>query len=319
MQQFSARSLALMILDHGTVVGLWVTMKNIKHLTFLICILTSVMNTYAQQTDPLYFNEVPPGTTPKVFSSDKISTKDDYEFGAVFSKDRKEFYYGVEKGGKAETRMMTFKNGSWSAPVTILVHDIYSYNDPFLTPDNKKLFFISDRPLSGTGPKKDYDIWYIERGAAKWSEAKNAGRNINSDKNEYYISFTKTGKMYFSSDVHGDHDIYSSEIKNGEFQSATKLGGGVNTSSYEADVFVSPDESYVVFAANRSGGQGSGDLYVSFRQPDGTWTPSKSLGNIINTSTDDFCPYVSPDGKYLFYASRRDIYWVSSDVITNLR
>ncbi len=70
-------------------------------------------------------------------------------------------------------------------------------------------------------------------------------------------------------------------MKNGEFQPSIKLGSGINTSAYEADVFVAPDESYVVFSANRPDGLGSGDLYVSFRKQDGTWAPSKSLGKMI--------------------------------------
>jgi hypothetical protein len=299
-------------------------MKQLKHIASALVILFYSAQTYAQQPDPKYLNEIPPGTTPKVFAPGKVSTENEFEFGAVFSNDRSEFYYGVEINGKAETRMMKFENGSWSQPVNILVHEVYSYNDPFLTPDNEKLFFISDRSLTGTGPKKDYDIWYIERQGGKWSEPKNAGKNINSIKNEYYMSFTKTGKMYFSSNTQdkeekNNYDIYSSNMKNGEFLPSTKLGPGVNTSFYEADVYVAPDESYLVFAANRPDGLGSGDLYVSFRSQDGTWSPSKSLGNTINTKTDDFCPYVSPDGKYLFYASQGDVYWVSTDVLLKLR
>jgi WD40-like Beta Propeller Repeat len=299
-------------------------MKKIEHLAYAIGFLIYATQTYAQRVDPKYLNEVPPGITPKVFAPSKISTENEFEFGAVFSNDWSEFYYGVEINGKAETRMMKFENGNWGQPVKILFHEVYSYNDPFLTPDNSKLFFISDRSLTGTGPKKDYDIWYIERRGGSWAEPKNAGKNINSDKNEYYISFTKTGKMYFSSNAQdnegkNNYDIFSSDMKNGEFQPSIKLGPGINTSSYEADVFVAPDESYVVFAANRPDGLGSGDLYVSFRNQDGTWAPSKSLGNTINTKTDDFCPYVSPDGKYLFYASQGDVYWVSTDVIKKLR
>jgi hypothetical protein len=292
----------------------------LKHLIFAAGVVIYATHAYAQGPEPGYLNELTPGSTPKIFAPGKVSTENEFEFGAVFSSDHSEFYYGVEINGKAETRMMEFENGNWSQPVKILFHDVYSYNDPFLTPDNKKLFFISNRSLTGTGPKKDYDIWYIERLAGKWSEPKNAGKNINSNKNEYYISFSQTGKMFFSSNKEeNNYDIYSSDIKNGEFQSAIKLGSGINTASYEADVFVAPDESYVVFAANRSDGLGSGDLYVSFKKPDGTWTPSKSLGNTINTETDDFCPYVSPDAKYLFYASRGDIYWVSTEVIWKMR
>ncbi len=295
----------------------------IKILLFFGALLVRCAVFGQSKPDPKYFNEVPPNTSPKVFAPGRISKENEFEFGAVFSNDRTEFYYGVEISGKAETRMMKFENGSWSPAVTILSHEVYSYNDPFLTPDNRKLFFISDRPMSGSGPKKDYDIWYVERQAGTWSKPKNAGKNINTDKDEYYISFTKSGKMYFSSnkpDKNGvnNFDIYSSELKDGEFQSPIKLGVAINTSSYEADVYVAPDESYVVFSANRPGGLGQGDLYVSFRKKDGTWSLAKSLGNTINTATDDFCPYVSPDGKYLFYASRKDIYWVSTDVLKKL-
>jgi hypothetical protein len=187
-------------------------------LTLFIVFLFCVTQTGAQQRDPKYFNELPPDTTPRVFAPGRVSTEKEFEFGAIFSNNRSEFYYSIFIHGRAETRMMKFENGKWSDPVKILAHDVYSHNDPFLTPDSKKLFFISDRPLTGTGPKKDYDIWYVERKARGWSEPKNAGKNINSGKNEYYISFTKTGKMYFSSntqdkDDSNNYDIYSSELK----------------------------------------------------------------------------------------------------------
>ncbi|HEY0770598.1 MAG TPA: hypothetical protein VGD31_09720, partial [Sphingobacteriaceae bacterium] len=289
---------------------------------FAICAHAVAASTVAQSRDPKYFDELPPGTTPKVFAPGKVSTEQSFEFGAVFSKDRTEFYYGVEVNGKAETRMMKFENGKWSSPVQILVHEVYSFNDPFLTPDNNKLFFISDRPLNGSGPKKDYDIWYIERKGNKWSSPINAGPNINTGKNEYYISFTASGKMYFSSNGKprkDSYDIYSSEFRNGGFQPSVNAGININTTEYEADVFVAPDESYLIFAANREGGLGSGDLFVSFRGADGNWTRAKSLGNTINTVTDDFCPYVTPDGKYLLYASRGDVYWVEMSVVNKLR
>lgn len=295
-----------------------------KTKTLTLALLAIACHAFSQP-DPKYFNEIPPGTTPKVFAPGKVSTENEFEFGAVFSNDMSEFYYAIFANGRAETRMMKFQNGTWSKPVKILSHEVYSHNDPFLTPDNKRLFFISDRPLNGTGPKKDYDIWYIEREEnGKWSAPKNAGRNINSEKNEYYISFTKTGKMYFSSNVQdkaeaNNYDIYSSEYENGNFQPSVKLPSAINSSAYEADVYISPDESYVVFASNRPGGLGIGDLHVSFRKTDGTWTASKSLGNSVNTETDDFCPYVTPDGKYLFYASRGDVYWVSTEVFKSLR
>lgn len=298
-------------------------MKKVNFIIFLLYALIWPTRTYPQKTEPKYFNEVPPDTTPKIFAPGKVSKEDEVEFGSVFSNDMTEFYYSVETNGKTETRMIKFENGKWSDPVTILFHNEYSYNDPFLTPDNKKLFFISNRSLAGTGPKKDYDIWYVERTDGKWSQPKNAGKNINSTMNEYYVSFTKHGKMYFSSnrqDSRGkNYDIYTSEPKNGEFQPAVTLGNQINTPFYEADVFVSSDESYIIFSVIDEHGIDSGELYVSFRNADGTWTQRKTLGESVNSPLNDFCPYVSPDGKYLFYAREHDVYWVSIDAIRKLR
>ncbi|HEY0741031.1 MAG TPA: hypothetical protein VGD40_06185 [Chryseosolibacter sp.] len=191
-------------------------MKKVPCVILLAGIAFPSWQACSQNAESKYLNEPPPNTTPRVFAPGKISREESFEFGAVFSNDGKEFYYAVEISGKAETRMLKIENGNWSEPVTVLKHEVYSFNDPFLTLDDKKLFFISNRSLIGTGPKKDYDIWYVERENSKWSEPKNAGSNINSEKNEYYISFTKNGTMYFSSnraDLEGinNYDIYRSE------------------------------------------------------------------------------------------------------------
>src|SRR5688500_2548747 len=115
-------------------------MKKINFIIFTLYILIWPTRSYAQQPDTKYFNEVPPGTTPKIFAPGKVSKGDAVEFGSVFSNDMTEFYYSVEANGKTETRLIKFENGKWGKPVTILLHDEYSYNDPFLTPDNKRLF-----------------------------------------------------------------------------------------------------------------------------------------------------------------------------------
>jgi len=88
----------------------------------------------------------------------------------------------------------------------------------------------------------------------------------------------------------------------------------------EHDPFVAPDESYLVFTSvNRPGGYGSGDMYISFRKEDGTWTEAKNLGKLFNTSGYDFCPIVSPDGEYFFFTQRGDIYWVKVEAIETMK
>src|SRR6185436_17425244 len=120
---------------------------------------------------PQYFNQSSPGTNSQIFAPGIISTDNESEFGSIYSKDGSEFYYAVQSSaGKAELRRMKLTGNTWSKPEVLLGHDTYSYNDPFLSPDEKRLYFISDQPLGGSGPKKDFDIWYVERNGTIWSK-----------------------------------------------------------------------------------------------------------------------------------------------------
>ncbi|MCI4669045.1 MAG: glycoside hydrolase [Bacteroidia bacterium] len=267
-----------------------------------------------------YLKQSPPSVKPEVFAPGLISKDDEYEFGSVFNKAGTEFFYAVVIDGKEEIRHSKLEGESWTAPKVILSHERYGYNDPFLSPDEKRLYFISKRALDGVGAIKDYDIWYVEKTAKGWSNPINAGPNINTESEEYYISFTANGTMYFSSDKAGNnHDIYYSKMVNGKFQQAVALGSAINTPQYEADVFVDPNERYLIFCSTRRDGLGRGDLYISFKDENGNWTKARNMGNEINTAGHELCPYVTSDGKYFFYTSNKDIYWVSTEIFAELR
>ena len=266
-----------------------------------------------------YMGQAPPGTVAKIFAPRFISTEE-YEFGSVFNAAGTEFYYGVDLGGHNVIRYSKLKGTSWTKPVTLLQHETYGYNDPFLSPDEQRLYFISDQALDGQGASKDIDIWYVQREGDHWSNPINAGPNINSEGEEYYISFTENGRMYFASDVNqSHHDIYYSDYNNGQFQQAVKLGSAINTDAYEADVFVAPDESYLIFCAQRPEGMGRGDLYISFKEDNGTWSTAVNMGEAVNTFEHELCPFVTADGRYLFYTSNQDIYWISTAIFEGLR
>lgn len=257
----------------------------------------------------------------KLFAPEIISMKNRYEFGSVFSKDGKEFYFAVEENKKPEIWFTRLENNVWTEPAKLIFSDKYGYNDPFLSPDEKKLFFISDRAMDGKGDKKDIDIWYAERTPNGWSEPINAGPKINSPRNEYYISFTKNGTMYFSSNAgtgeadSKNFDIYTSDYSTGVFQSTEKLNSAINTANYEADVFVSPNEEYIIYCSERPEGLGKGDLYISFKDKNGAWKEARNMGSAVNSSAYEFCPFVSADGKYLFFTRSGDVYWVSAEIL----
>jgi hypothetical protein len=75
----------------------------------------------------------------------------------------------------------------------------------------------------------------------------------------------------------------------------SEYGGG--------DVFIAPDQAMIIFSSGRPGGYGNSDLYVSFRREDRSWTAPQNLGPAINSPYQEYCPSVSPDGKYFFFSS----------------
>lgn len=272
-----------------------------------------------------YLGRNEPGLTPKKFAPDLVSLSDQSEFGSIFSGDGKEFYYAVDIAGKAEIRFMRLQKGQWTKPITLLSDEVFSYNDPMLSPDESKLYFISDQPFDNSQKKKDYDICYVERTKNGWSMPVNAGSPINSDKHEYYVAFSESGTMYFSSnrkisaETRDNFNIFSSTKASGSYQRPIPLNDSINTKGYEADVFVARDESYIIFCGDRADGYGRGDLYISFKKSDDTWTRAKNMGKTINTSGHELCPFVTRDGKYFFYTSNQDIYWVNAQILNDLK
>jgi Tol biopolymer transport system component len=273
----------------------------------------------------LYFNQRPPKLIPEIFAPGQISLAERGEFASVFSSDGTEIIFGI--GNSITTQILSARlvGETWSKPRTIVAHERYSYMDAFLSPDETQLYYISNQPLDGQGEPKDPDLWFSNRTENGWGPPQNAGPVINSDQGEYYVSFTTEGTLYFTSNRAAakgqeiNFDIHAAAKVDGEFQKPMRLGPSVNSTGYDGDVFVAPDESYLIFSSDRPDGLGNGDLYVSFRTANGGWTEAKNMGAKINTDSQDYCPFVTRDGRYLFYSTKRDIYWVDASIIDTLR
>ena len=72
----------------------------------------------------------------------------------------------------------------------------------------------------------------------------------------------------------------------------------------------------------------AGDLYISYKKTDGSWTNSKSLGSVINLPSPswEYGPFVTRDNKYLFFSRggtfmpSYSTYWIRIDnIIDSLR
>jgi len=270
-----------------------------------------------------YMGQAPPGLEPRIFAHGFISTSAP-ELNSVFSPDGDLFLF--TRRDRAETyRIMETRGGpeGWSPPSVTPFTGEQGGVDPAFSWDGSRIFFGSSRP----GTLGDADIWEVELSPdGRWGEPRNLGGPINTPGNENHASPARDGTLYFHSGGHpglGESDIFRAAVAGEGYAIPVNLGPEVNSEAVEFDPFVAPDQSFLVFASNREGGYGRGDLHVSFRTDDGGWTRAVNLGDAINTSATEFCPKVTPDGKYLFYTSRStgegDVYWVDARIIEKHR
>ena len=266
-------------------------------------------NSFPELKGP-YLGQKPPGMTPEIFAPGIISTG--YHDGCItFSPDGTELFYHFGSLGHTVILHMKQENDRWAAPQVASFSGKYRGDgEPHFSYDGNKLLFRSTRPLEGKGePMASTDIWIVERDGSSWGEPANPGLPINSDKDELYPTISKSGDLYFASNRDGGWDIYVSKYVNGRNAAPEKLSDAINSEFGDWDPFLAPDESYMIFGSNgRSDGFGESDLYISFRNEDGTWTESKNMGNRINTPYREVDPVVSPDGKYIFFRSNRRIH-----------
>lgn len=199
-----------------------------------------------------------------------------------------------------------FRDGAWQpARPALFSGGAWRDGDPFLSPDGRRLFFWSNRPLNGKSRKMNA-IWVVERTAAGWGEPRDVGENVNGPEGGTgFPSPVASGALYYfggGADSLGSVDIYRARRTQDGYAKPENLGPAINSKEADLDAWVAPDESYMILTSARPGGLGAGDLYIS-TQKDGVWSAPRNLGPKINTSGSECCPAVSPDGQRFFFTS----------------
>jgi ankyrin repeat protein len=252
-----------------------------------------------------YFGMKKPGTKPERFAPHIISRDNSKEYACTFSPDGKEFYF--TKGTTVQRIMVSrLENNEWSLPKTVDFSAGYSAHEPHVTFDNKRIFWGWFKPVpeGESEMMQNYGIYMSERIDNGWSEAKYAGQGM-------FVSSSRDGRIYITGS-----DLSEVKIINRRFASYESLKGLENIKKEfggGAHPCIAPDGSYIVFDVD-----GGSHLFVSFRKPDDTWDKAIDLAD-HGVELSAGIPSISPDGKYLFFGNKGDIYWVSTKLILKLR
>jgi hypothetical protein len=267
-----------------------------------------------------YLGQKPPGMTPEIFAPGIVSTVS-HEFSCCFSPDGNEFYFTRRHPELKQTVIMVSKlvDGIWTEPdVAPFVEKQFSF-EPWVTPDNKRLYFQSGKPIPGQ-PGPPMNVLYVERQGTGWGEPINPGPPFNPAK-AMHISSAKDGTIYTTDISGGPGSECLAIIKevNGKYFKLEKLGYPLDKEKQSMHPYISADESYMIFGSRRPAQKMNSVLFYSFKKEDGNWSEPKE----INLGMNAGLPFVTNDGKYLFFTSgeraKGDIYWVDAKIVEDLK
>jgi hypothetical protein len=266
------------------------------------------------------------GEPARIFAAGVVSTND--VFASTFTPDGRTVVFTKFSPPKPMTLLTSrLESGRWTAPVPLPFSGTWRDLDPAFSPDGHRLYFSSARP-SGPSPADTMsgtDTWYADREGDGWSAPRRLSEPVNGAATDMYPSATARGTLYFDSNRSAGRRMAFRAERNadGTLAAPELLPAAINADSGASNLFVDPDEQYVVFGARRAGGAGEMDLWISWRER-GAWTTPRNLGPLVNTTAVEFCPFVSRDGRYLYFTrvttidpqrAERNIYVVRFDAL----
>lgn len=261
-----------------------------------------------------YLGQKPPGLIAEPFAPGIVTTKA-VEDGGVFSPNMDEFYFIRKRLDNEQTESIIYKqeNNQW-------LETIKSGEDarpfyPYFAPDGKTMHFGKH---------------YKERTDAGWSETKSLGSPFEEIGIMSLSASLKGTYVIDERGTDGDGILRYSRVVDGKREAPRPFSNEINSGTRNSHPFIAPDESYMMWDGIKDSGYGSVDLYISFRQQDGSWGTAINMGDKINSDGYEAGPKVTPDGKYLFFVrvvtstvddpySDIDIFWADAQIIETLR
>lgn len=212
------------------------------------------------------------------------------------------------------------------------VNSEYSELNPLLSPDGKTLYFSrKNHPENIGGIKDKEDIWYSQLDSAgRWQLAKNMGTKFNNEGPNFMNtiqSVTPDGKSAIVL-------LGNKYLSNGKMQAGVSLSSNVggewsrpialdikNDYNYneKANFFLTNNRKTLILSVERDDTKGDRDLYVSFMNPDSTWTEPLNFGDIVNTAGEESAPFLASDDKTLYFSSKGFSGYGGSDIYVTRR
>jgi Tol biopolymer transport system component len=191
----------------------------------------------------------------------------------------------------------------WSTPAPIAFSDArYRDSDPWLTPDGRTLYFVSDRPTPSRPDKQDLDVWRSVKKEGRWSAPEHLGDLVNGRGEELGPELHQ-GALYFTTarkSGMGGLDVYAAKANGTGFDKPELLPAPINSPASESDFTLSSDGQTALFWRTV---RGRGLIHIARRDASGAWSEATPLPASVNLGSFNFTPAISRDGKRISFAS----------------
>ena len=188
----------------------------------------------------------------------------------------------------------------------------FDEQSPVLAPDGSVMYFtMAGHPENAMGKRDPGDIWAAVRTPEGWS-APEAQLQWNNNAYNAVIGFSDSGKEIYLLG-HYQPDGSPAAVQGFSVSRRTATGWSrpekiyvpyYNNRTPAAGAVVSGAGDVFLYAATAPLSLGAEDLFVSLRREDG-WSEPIHLGPVINSAFQEISPFLSPDGRTIWFSSNR--------------
>ncbi len=207
-------------------------------------------------------------------------------------------------------------DSEWEEPLSLPFSQDFNDSAPYVFDNGQSLLFTSNRPIANSESKKK-NLWLVNKVGDHWGDPAPLPSPINVDTlGDYHGAAVDKDRIYFISynrrGGYGKSDLYRGEKDaNGEYK-VSNLGERLNSDLSEADIYVHPEEKYLLFASTgRKDSYGADDIYLSFKEGE-NWSLPINIGPKVNSFAYEYGAWVDLQNEYLYFNSFRrgtsDIY-----------
>jgi outer membrane protein OmpA-like peptidoglycan-associated protein/tetratricopeptide (TPR) repeat protein len=233
----------------------------------------------------------------------QFTRRKDYDQQDLIRKRLKECQAGLELQGKPIGATVRNTGAPINSP--------YADYVPVLTDGGNTLIFTSRRTsssaLNNKGKQKEAmeNVYFSHFQDGAWGQPQKFPVPSSSKSHHSVIAVSADGKeLYLYKDYKGGGIYVSRKTPVGNWAAPVSIGEPINSSSYEPSISLSDDGDYAFFSSDREGGFGGLDIYVTFRQRDGSWSEALNLGPSVNTPYDEDAPFIDSKNNVLYFSSR---------------